>query len=68
MVAGQHRDRARVGAPHDHDRAAGAARDTAAAHVAQVAADQPGARAQPDPSPAARIRRSAVGWASASAR
>ena len=48
VVAGQHRHRARPGAAHGHDHAAGPARHVGAAHVAQVAADQPGAGAQAD--------------------
>ena len=48
VVAGQHRHGPRAGAAHGHDHAAGPARDVGAAHLAQVAADQPGAGAQAD--------------------
>ena len=67
MVAGQDRNRPRAPPGNLHDHAAGAAQHVAAAHRAQVSADQPGAGAR-QTSPAARIRRSAVGCASASAR
>ena len=48
VVAGQHRHRAAARAPDLHDHAAGTAGHVGAAHVAQVTADQPGARAQAD--------------------
>ena len=67
VVAGQHRHRPRPPPAHRHDDAAGAADDVAAADGAQVGADQPDAGPR-QTSPAARIRRAAVGWAAASAR
>ena len=48
VVAGQHRHCPRAGAAHGHDHAAGPARDIGAAHLAQVAADQPGAGPEAD--------------------
>ena len=48
MVAGQHRHGTRPGAAHDDHDPAGPARYVAAAHIPQVAADQPGAGAQAD--------------------
>ena len=48
VVTGKDRHRPRAGAAHGHDHAAGPARHVGAAHVAQVAADQPGAGAQAD--------------------
>ena len=48
MVAGQDRNRPRAPPGNLHDHAAGAAQHVAAAHRAQVSADQPGAGAQAD--------------------
>ena len=48
VVAGQHRNRARPGAAHKDNDPAGPGDHVAAARVAQVAADQPGTRAQAD--------------------
>ncbi len=67
MVAGQHRHEARTAAAHLHHDAAGAGDDVGAAGLPQAE------RISPAPAPrhtraAARIRRAAVGWASASAR
>ena len=48
VVAGQHRHGPRPPPAHLHQDAAGPADDVAAAHLAQVGADQPGARAEAD--------------------
>ena len=48
VIAIQHRHGARSRAADGHEHAAGPAHDVAAAHIAQVAADQPGAGAQAD--------------------